>query len=119
MLNLPLAAVPSLKRLSNVERTSNSKSGTLSYVIKNGWKLQVDEQQDKKWLFDLNTDPTEQNNLVDTETEKLAELSKLRQELLAEQIQPIWKGAMKSPIPMDKHLKEKFTKEDEYAYWTN
>lgn len=95
------------------------KSGTLSYVIKNGWKLQVDEQQDKKWLFNLNTDPTEQNNLVDTEKEKLTELLKLRQELLAEQIQPIWKGAMKSPIPMDKHLKEKFTKEDEYAYWTN
>lgn len=88
-------------------------------MIKNGWKLQVDEQQNKKWLFDLNTGPTEQSNLAAIETEKLAELSKLRAEILAEQSKPIWQGALKSPIPMDKHLKEGFSKEDEYAYWTN
>ena len=40
------------------------------------------EQQNKKWLFDLNTDPTEQKNLVTVETEKLTELSQLRQQLL-------------------------------------
>jgi len=95
------------------------KSGTYSYVIKNGWKLQVDELQNKKWLFDLNTDPTEQNNLADTATEKLAQLSKLRSQLLAEQAEPIWRGALSTPVPMDKHLKQEFTKEDDYAYWTN
>ena len=95
------------------------KSGTLTFLIKDGWKLQVDEQQNKKWLFDLNTDPMEQNNLVETAKEKLAELSKLRQELLVEQSDPIWKGAIKSPIIIDRHLKEKYKEGDEYAYWTN
>ena len=57
--------------------------------------------------------------MATTATEQLAELSKLRAELLAEQSEPIWEGAMASPIPMDKHLKQGFTKEDDYAYWTN
>ena len=96
------------------------KSGTYSFLIKNGWKLQVDELQDKQWLFDLNTDPTEQNNLVETATEKLAELSKLRQELLSEQqSKPIWEGALTSPIQINETLKQKLTKEKEYIYWTN
>ena len=101
------------------DRPLFGKSATYSFVIKNGWKLQVDGQQNKKWLFNLNTDPTEQNNLVDTETEKLAELNGLLTQLLAEQPKPIWDGAMKSPIPMDRTLKEGFTKEDDYAYWAN
>ncbi|MFT4565401.1 MAG: arylsulfatase A-like enzyme [Saprospiraceae bacterium] len=95
------------------------KSGTYSFLIKNGWKLQVDEMQNKKWLFDLNTDPTEQNNLVATEIEKLTELSKLRQDLLVEQSEPIWKGALTSPVQIDEHIKQELTKEDEYIYWTN
>ena len=96
-----------------------SKSDTYSFLIKDGWKLQVDEQQEKTWLFDLNTDPTEQNNLVGVEVDKLKELSDLRSDIMAEQAAPIWKGALKSPISIDKHLKEGFTEVDEYAYWTN
>lgn len=96
------------------------KSGTYSFVINDGWKLQVDEWQNKKWLFDLNTDPTEQENLVVTFPQKLAELSMLRQELLAEQqSEPIWKGALTSPVKIDETIKEEFTKEDEYIFWTN
>lgn len=95
------------------------KNDTYTFLIKKGWKLQVDEQQNKQWLFDLNTDPTEQNNLVDTETKKLAELSKLREELLTQQYEPIWQGALTSPVSIDKNLKEGFSKKDEYAYWTN
>ena len=96
------------------------KSGTYSFLIKNGWKLQVDEWQDKKWLFDLNTDPTEQHNLAATELQKLAELSKLRQELLAEQqSEPIWKGALTSPVLIDESIRKAATEDDEYIYWTN
>lgn len=96
-----------------------SKSDTYSFLIKDGWKLQVDEEQGKTWLFDLNTDPTEQHNLANVALEKLAELSDLRKDIMAEQSTPIWKGALKSPVPMDRHLKEGFTEVDEYAYWTN
>ena len=96
------------------------KSGTYSFLIKDGWKLQVDGLQDKQWLFDLNTDPTEQHNLVATQPQKLAELSKLRQDLLAEQqAEPIWEGALTSPVKIDATIKEEVRKEDEYIYWTN
>ena len=96
------------------------KSGTYSFLIKDGWKLQVDEWQDKKWLFDLNTDPTEQHNLVSTQPQKLAELSKLRQALMAEQqAEPIWEGALTSPVLIDESIRKEVTEEDEYIYWTN
>ena len=96
------------------------KSGTYSFLIKDGWKLQVDEWQTKQWLFDLNTDPTEQNNLVESNPQKLAELAKLRQELMAEQqAEPIWKGALTSPVLIDETAKKNATKTDEYIYWTN
>ena len=96
------------------------KSGTYSFLIKDGWKLQVDEWQAKQWLFDLNTDPTEQHNLVESNPQQLAELSKLRQDLMAEQqAEPIWKGALTSPVLIDGTTKEKATKGDEYIFWTN
>jgi len=101
------------------ERPLFCKSSGLSFVIKNGWKLQIDEQRDKKWLFDLNTDPTEQDNLANFETEKLSEMNELLQGLLAEQTEPIWQGALSSPIPTDKHLNQPITKKDEHSYWTN
>ena len=96
------------------------KSGTYSFLIKDGWKLQVDEWQDKKWLFDLNTDPTEQHNLVESNPQKLAELSQLRQELMAEQqSEPIWEGALTSPVLIDESIRKAATEDDEYIYWTN
>ena len=96
------------------------KSGTYSFLIKDGWKLQVDEWQDKKWLFDLNTDPTEQHNLVESNPQKLAELSQLRQDLMAEQqAEPIWKGALTSPVLIDESIRKAATEDDEYIYWTN
>jgi len=95
------------------------KSGTYSFLIKNGWKLQVDDWQNKKWLFDLNTDSTEQKNLVETESQKLSELSQLRLEILGEQAEPIWRGALTSPVQIDNDIREDLTEDDEYIYWTN
>ena len=96
------------------------KSGTYSFLIKDGWKLQVDEWQDKKWLFDLNTDPTEQHNLAATNPQKLADLSTLREELMAEQqAEPIWKGALTSPVLIDEPIRKDVTEDDEYIFWTN
>ena len=41
---------------------------------KDGWKLQFAERPNKAWLYNLNEDPTEQNNLADEMPEKVAEL---------------------------------------------
>ena len=96
-----------------------TKSGTYSQVIKDDWKLQWDQQQQKKWLFDLKNDPTEQHNLIDQNAQKAKELTHLLTAFIAEQADPIWEGAMKSPISIDKHLNEPSSREDEHAYWVN
>jgi len=101
------------------DRPLFTKNGTFSQVIKDDWKLLWDQEQKKKWLFDLQTDPTEQNNLISSAPDKLNELSNVLTAFLAEQADPIWEGALSSPIHIDKHLNEKKTKDDEYAYWLN
>ena len=56
------------------ERVLFNKSGNYSFIIKEGWKLQVDLVQNKKWLYNLNEDPTEQINLIKSDLNKLNEL---------------------------------------------
>lgn len=101
------------------ERPLFTKNGTLSQVIQADWKLVWDQQQQKKWLFDLKNDPTEQHNLIDQNSPKAKELTNLLTAFLTEQIDPIWEGALSSPIHIDKHLKESKTKADEFVYWQN
>jgi uncharacterized sulfatase len=43
-------------------------------VLADGWKLQVNDRIDGDWLFDLKTDPTEQNNVAEREPERVAAL---------------------------------------------
>ena len=50
------------------------RSGDLQVVMADGWKLQVDGRQDKRWLYQLDTDPTEQRNLAEAEPERVREL---------------------------------------------
>lgn len=106
-------------KAGNPERPLFTKNGTFSQVIHDDWKLLWDQQLKKKWLFDLSSDPTEQNNLVDTNPDELNKLSELLTAFLAEQAEPIWDGALSSPVHIDKHLKEPKSKSDEYAYWVN
>ena len=106
-------------RTGSLERPLFTKNGTLSQVIKNDWKLIWDQQLEKKWLFDLSSDPTEQINLVERNPNELKKLSDLLTAFLAEQADPIWDGALSSPIHIDKHLNEPKGKSDEYAYWVN
>ena len=95
------------------------KSGTYAFVIDAGWKLQVDALQKAQWLFDLNTDPTEQNNLIDKAPEQLAKLTQMLHDFLAEQSAPIWEGALHAPVAIDKTLLEGPTTSDEFVYWQN
>ena len=95
------------------------KTGKYSFVMKGGWKLQIDDLQKKKWLFDLNTDPTEQHNLFQQQFQKTAELTALLEAHLAEQKPSLWPALLETPITIDKHLNEKMTATDEFIYWPN
>ena len=101
------------------QRVLFNKSGNYSFIIKEGWKLQVDLVQNKKWLYNLNEDPTEQENLIKSDIEKLNELEKILNKKLSEQVKPIWPSLLDWPIFIDKTLDEKVNKNDEYIFWAN
>ena len=101
------------------ERILFNKSGDYSFLIKEGWKLQVDLVQNKKWLYNLNQDPTELLNLSESNFTKLNELEEILNNKLSEQVKPIWPSLLDWPIFIDKTLDEKVNKTDEYIFWAN
>jgi uncharacterized sulfatase len=101
------------------DRVLFNKSGNYSFIIKEGWKLQVDLVQNKKWLYNLNEDATEQINLIKSDLEKLNELEKILNKKLSEQVKPIWPSLLDWPIFIDKTLDETVNKNDEYIFWAN
>jgi uncharacterized sulfatase len=101
------------------DRVLFNKSGNYSFIIKKGWKLQVDLVQNKKWLYNLNEDPTEQINLIKSDFKKLNELEKILNKKLSEQVKPIWPSLLDWPIFIDKTLDETVNKNDEYIFWAN
>ena len=83
------------------------------------WKLQVNGRLNKKWLFDLANDSTEQNNLVDARPDKLKELSAILDEHHANRTPPLYEADRDSPVMIDKTMAERFEEGDEYIYWPN
>ena len=101
------------------ERILFNKSGDYSFLIKDGCKLQVDLVQNKKWLYNLNEDPTEQLNLSESNFTKLNELEEILNNKLSEQVKPIWPSLLYWPIFIDKTLDDKVNKNDEYIFLAN
>ena len=83
------------------------------------WKLQVTARPDKRWLFNLNDDPNEQNNLSESEPEKVTQLMALLDEHAASARPSLYPAVMESAITIDKTLVERFVAGDEYIYWPN
>jgi arylsulfatase A-like enzyme len=83
------------------------------------WKMQVSDNPDKVWLYNLAVDPTEQNNLADTHLEKVAELQAALDDYNAEQVDPLWPSVLSAPIMVDKTEEEEMLVTDEYIYWPN
>jgi arylsulfatase A-like enzyme len=83
------------------------------------WKMQVNDIPDKVWLYNLTADPTEQNNLADTQPTKVAELQAALDDYNAEQVDPSWPSVLSAPIMVDKTEEEEMLVDDEYIYWQN
>lgn len=95
------------------------RSGHYQVVISDGWKLQQTDRPDKVWLFHLDADPTEQNNLVSERPEKVAELQALLQQHNDELPPPMWPSVVEMPVTIDQPLGQPEAPEDEHIYWPN
>lgn len=99
------------------ERTLFWRNGHYRAVQTGGWKLQMAERPNKVWLFDLNTDPTEQRNLAAERPDKVEALRKLIEDQNATQRDPLFPAVGELPIMIDKTLEEPAAKDDAYVYW--
>ena len=95
------------------------KEGHHQTVLNRNWKLIRSERPNKRWLFNLKTDPTETKNLVDSEKEILENLEALLDQHVIEQAKPLWPSVVDSPQLIDKHGGESYEEGDEYIYWPN
>jgi len=88
-------------------------------VLADGWKFQRDGTAGKTWLFNLNTDPTEQNNLVKKHPERVKIMEVMLAKHNAEQREPAWPFMIEAPIPIDKTLIDPTEEGDEYIFSAN
>jgi arylsulfatase A-like enzyme len=95
------------------------QSGYYRAVRHGDWKLQVSDNPNKGWLYNLAQDPTEQNNLAESRTDKRDELMALLDAHQATARQPLYPYVVEMPVAIDKTLAEPFEPDDEYIYWPN
>ena len=94
------------------------QSGPYRVVRHGNWKLQVSEP-DRVWLYNLASDPTEQNNLAEFEPDKLAELQALLAAHKANARPPLYPHRSELAVAVDKTRAEYFEEGDEYIHWPN
>ena len=114
------------ERSAPPHRTLFWRSGHHQSVLHEGWKLIRANQPDqpagtpqKRFLFHLSTDPTEQRNLAEQRPDKVEELETLLAVHNAEQVEPIWPSVISGPMVIDKHGGQPFEPDDDYIYWSN
>ena len=96
------------------------KTGHNKVVIKDNWKLQVEEYSQKQWLFNLADDPTEQLELSDQYPEKVYELMALINQHSEGAKNFIYKPPLLANVDVDRNLKEAVEEghsEDEESVW--
>jgi uncharacterized sulfatase len=95
------------------------RAGHYQVALVDGWKLQVTERPRTTWLFNLNQDPTEQNNLAEREPEQVAALRRALDAHNADQARPAWPSRGELPVNIDKTLVFADAPGDEYVYSPN
>jgi uncharacterized sulfatase len=76
-------------------------------------------QNGKKWLFNLNEDPTEQTNLSESMPDKLAELTEVLYAMDRQMVEPIWPALVEGEVTVDHTLKSPPEGEHDIVLWTN
>lgn len=114
--------LPAAMREGKITRPDDAiywQSGYYRVVRAGDWKLQVDGRQDKVWLFDLASDPTEQNNLADSRPDKVVELQNLLDAHQADAVAPLYPFEIESAQAIDITGADTATVDDEYVWVPN
>lgn len=101
------------------ERTLFWRSGGYRVVRQGQWKLQVADNPDKAWLFDLARDPTEKVNLAAREPQRVASLKALLDAHDREMPKPLWPALIEDAVRIDVPLDAPWKADQEYVYWSN
>ena len=89
-------------------------------VVRHGdWKLQITSDSKQRWLFNLDEDPNEQINLVDTHPKKATELMILLSEHNKSARDPLYPSVAELAVKIDKTLNEEYEEGDEFVYYPN
>jgi uncharacterized sulfatase len=100
-------------------RTLYWREGHQQAVLHDGWKLIRAARPDRRWLFDLATDPNERHDLAAREPGRVARLEMLLDTHNAEQAEPLWPSVLDAPQLIDKTGAQPYEPGDEYIYWPN
>jgi arylsulfatase A-like enzyme len=95
------------------------RSGRYKTVLAGGWKLQVAQEPNRTWLFDLGADPTERHDLSKTRPEKLKEMQAILAQLDGQMVKPAWPSLISGAFYIDHPGGQKVKPSDEYVYWDN
>ena len=95
------------------------RDGALRAMQQDQWKLIRAGKPEKQWLFNLNTDPTEKDNLAAREPARVAQMQAAMQAHHAPMPAPRWESFIELPITIDKTLDQPYREGDEYTYWSN
>lgn len=95
------------------------RSGPYRVVRAGDWKLQVSENPDRVWLFNLRDDPTEQRDLSAQHPERVAALRAMIEAHNAAMPAPLWPALLEGPVRIDVPLNAPWREDQEYIYWSN
>jgi arylsulfatase A-like enzyme len=95
------------------------RTGGYKVVQLDGWKLQVQEQNGKAWLYNLNDDPTEQINLSASHPQQLQTLTDTLYRMDAQMAQPLWPALVEVPIAVDYTIDRLPDTDYETVLWSN
>ena len=110
------------KETGRPHQTIFFRSGNYKTLLDGDWKLQVADLPKKNWLFNLKDDPTERNNLAESDPARVDELRKVLDGINDQQAKPLWPTLTEASIDIDhpgdtERFPEKA--DDEYIYWAN
>lgn len=95
------------------------RSGPYRVVRAGDWKLQVSENPNRVWLFNLRDDPTELRDLSAEHPERVAELRAMIEAQNEVMPAALWPALLEGAVRIDVPLNAPWTEDQEYIYWSN